>query len=268
MKVMKKNRNMIGLVAPLFVLGVFASVSSACHIGDFVWNDANCNGIQDAGEMGVLGVVVNLYDCDSGLLILSTTTDLNGHYLFGVTPGNYRVGFILPPNYVFSLQDQGGDDALDSDADPVTGLTTCTTIEADEYDSTWDAGLCVIEPPGTGTPGYWKNHPEAWPVEQITIGGVTYAWDAAIAIMKEPKTKQDKTYTMFAALVAAKLNILIGNAAGCITDTIADADSWMGTYGPVGSGKKGNSNAWVEGEPLYNMLDAYNNGELCAPARE
>ena len=27
--------------------------------------------------------------------------------------------------------------------------------------------------PGTGTPGYWMNHPDAWPVEGIVIGGVT-----------------------------------------------------------------------------------------------
>src|SRR2546426_2665735 len=27
-------------------------------------------------------------------------------------------------------------------------------------------------PPGTGTPGYWKNHPAAWPAGGITGGGV------------------------------------------------------------------------------------------------
>jgi len=25
------------------------------------------------------------------------------------------------------------------------------------------------------TPGYWRNHPEMWPVEYITIGGITYS---------------------------------------------------------------------------------------------
>ena len=60
--------------------------------------------------------------------------------------------------------------------------------------------------PGTGTPGYWKNHPEAWPVDEITIGGVTYTKVEAIAIMNTPE-KGDKTYTMFSALVAATLNV-------------------------------------------------------------
>ncbi|MFN4111878.1 MAG: SdrD B-like domain-containing protein, partial [Ignavibacteria bacterium] len=32
-------------------------------IGDFVWFDSNNNGIQDAGETGVAGITVKLYDC-------------------------------------------------------------------------------------------------------------------------------------------------------------------------------------------------------------
>ncbi|MBC7233755.1 MAG: hypothetical protein H5T68_11010 [Chloroflexi bacterium] len=122
-------------------------------------------------------------------------------------------------------------------------------------------------PPGTGTPGYWKNHPEAWPVESITIGGVTYDKAQAITIMKTNKAK-DKTYTMFAALVCAKLNLLLGNESSCIALTVLDADQWMKKYGPVGSGIKASSQAWKEGEPLYLKLDDYNNGLLCAPHRD
>jgi hypothetical protein len=128
----------------------------------------------------------------------------------------------------------------------------------------------ICEPPaspGTGTPGYWKNHPEAWPVEEITIGGLTYAKEDAIATIKTPE-RGDKTYTMFRALVAAKLNVLIGNDDSCIAATITAADEWMAMYGPAGSGVAGDSPAWMGGEPLYEMLDAYNNGLLCAPARD
>jgi len=35
--------------------------------------------------------------------------------------------------------------------------------------------------PGTGTPGYWINYPDAWPVEQIEIGGISYTKEQAIA---------------------------------------------------------------------------------------
>jgi hypothetical protein len=120
--------------------------------------------------------------------------------------------------------------------------------------------------PGTGTPGYWMNHPDAWPVENITIGGITYTKDDAIAYMKAP-VKKDKTFTMFPALVSAILNVEIGNESACIADTIAAADAWMAAN-PIGSCVKGSSSAWKAGEPLYWMLDDYNNGLLCAPHRD
>lgn len=126
----------------------------------------------------------------------------------------------------------------------------------------------IMMAPGTGTPGYWKNHPEAWPVDEITIGGETYARDWAIEIMKTPE-KGDKTFTIFRALVSAKLNVLIGNDDSCIAEDIADADAWMGFYGPAGSRIRANSVAWKEGELLYRELDDYNNGKLpCAFARD
>ena len=80
--------------------------------------------------------------------------------------------------------------------------------------------------------------------------------------------KGDKTYNMFLQLVAAKLNVLIGNEDICIADTIDAADIWMATYGPVGSGVAAKTDAWKIGEPLHEMLDQYNNGELCAPERD
>jgi hypothetical protein len=126
---------------------------------------------------------------------------------------------------------------------------------------------CETQSPGTGTPGFWKTHPEAWPVSSIMIGAVTYTKDEAIAFMLTAE-QGDKTFTLFRALVSAKLNVLIGNNSSCIASTIQSADAWMALYGPVGSGIRGDSYAWSLGEPLYLMLDTYNNGRLCAPHRE
>jgi hypothetical protein len=102
-------------------------------------------------------------------------------------------------------------------------------------------------------------------VDVITIGGVLYSKADAIAIMQMP-VENDKTYTMFDALVAAKLNVLEGSS-DCIPSTIAGADSWMEIYGPVGSGVEagGDDSPWRMGEPLQETLDEYNNGELCVP---
>ncbi|KKH47169.1 hypothetical protein [Methanosarcina sp. 1.H.A.2.2] len=125
------------------------------------------------------------------------------------------------------------------------------------------------------SPGYWKNHADSWPVQCIEIGGISYSKTAAIEIMQKP-VKGDKTYTMFDALVAARLNVA-NNCHSCqIDNTIEDADQWMGAipyFGPVGSGVKASSDAWQKrteiekcsipsGEYLYKKLDAYNNGQL------
>ncbi len=134
--------------------------------------------------------------------------------------------------------------------------------------------VCVDCPcgccPGTATPGYWKNHPEAWPVDEIEIGGVTYAKAQAIAILKVKGERGDKTHTMFRALVSAKLNVLMGCDDRCIKETIAAADAWMEEYGPVGSCVKagGNNSPWRCGEQYYTLMDKYNNGLLCVPSRD
>lgn len=116
----------------------------------------------------------------------------------------------------------------------------------------------------TRTQGYWKTHKNAWPIDEITIGGVTYTKTEAINWLKTP-VKDDMTIAMFYQLVAAKLNVANGCTSSCIGETITAADNWMSTYGPVGSGISASSLAWGIGEPLKDSLDDYNNGLLCAP---
>jgi len=160
------------------------------------------------------------------------------------------------------------------DNDMVCGVLCYLTATTDETQTntvidanvlTYDFGYTPIVSPGTGTPGYWKNHPDDWPVASITIGGVTYTKAEAIGIM-QMKKNSDKTYDLFRALVSAKLNVLIGNAQGCIYDTILTADDWMASH-PLGSEVEANSDAWQQIAPAYEMLDDYNNGLLCAPHR-
>jgi hypothetical protein len=121
----------------------------------------------------------------------------------------------------------------------------------------------TVTAPGTGTPGFWKNHPNAWPVSTITVGGVTYTKQQAINKMNGGKGGNAYDILFF-QLIAAKLNVLAGNASSCIASTIAAADSWLIANGPA---TKTSSNAWKTGEPLKNTLEAYNSGLLCAPHR-
>ncbi|PKL87064.1 MAG: hypothetical protein CVV23_17305 [Ignavibacteriae bacterium HGW-Ignavibacteriae-2] len=49
--------------------------------------------------------------------------------------------FELPASFVFTTQNQGVNDALDSDVDVATGKTTCINLVLGDTDLTWDAGI-------------------------------------------------------------------------------------------------------------------------------
>ncbi|MEO6192503.1 MAG: SdrD B-like domain-containing protein, partial [Thermoanaerobaculia bacterium] len=60
-------------------------------IGDRVWSDFNGNGVQDAGEPGINGVPVNLFD-SNGDFVAADTTHGDGNYSFiNVRAGSYTV---------------------------------------------------------------------------------------------------------------------------------------------------------------------------------
>jgi len=117
---------------------------SLSSLGDFVWYDFNMNGIQDPDEPGSPAVDIILYD-SSWNNIGSTSTDANGNYLFmSLVPGEYILEFEPPAGYLFSPQDQGSDDAIDSDPNIATGQTDIITLTVGEDNVSLDAGLWEI----------------------------------------------------------------------------------------------------------------------------
>jgi hypothetical protein len=90
---------------------------------------------------------------------------------------------------------------------------------------------------------------------------------------------------MARALIAAKLNRLAGNPVDCIVEVderetrlnfiINTANWWLQEDG-LGDWDCGGSlgmcsasdDCWQDWEWVYEALDAYNNGELCAPSRD
>lgn len=86
-------------------------------IGDYTWLDVNKDGKQTAGESPLKNVWVYLYDCKTNLKIDSMKTDNLGKYLFdSLDSGQYKVLFVAPQDTELTLDNQGGDDKLDSDA--------------------------------------------------------------------------------------------------------------------------------------------------------
>ncbi len=114
-------------------------IASMAVIGDRVWTDTNGNGIQDAGELGLPGVTVTLYD-NAGNLVTTATSDPSGLYTFTVPGGTYSVGFTPPPGYTFAPQGQGTP-STDSDPSPLTGRTTPFAVTNGQVKNDVDAGL-------------------------------------------------------------------------------------------------------------------------------
>lgn len=135
-----------------------AGLFQGASLGNYVFKDANLNGLQDDGAAnGVNGVIVRLFqpgpDNQAGTgddIAIGTRTTANeggnpGFYLFtGLTPGSYFVQFDVsgvPDCGLIKQGPTGAKDAPDSDPDPLTGRTEVFTLANGETDLSWDAGL-------------------------------------------------------------------------------------------------------------------------------
>ena len=148
-------------------------------LGNYVWEDSNTNGVQDATEHGIAGATVVLTDCSanpvqdaSGSLVLPYLTAANGFYTFtNLIPGDYKVTVTLPGGYVFTQSFQGGDTSKDSNVNPANGVSDCRHLVAGQYDDTVDAGAHKPAPAAIG------NY--IW--EDKNINGVQDATEPGIA---------------------------------------------------------------------------------------
>ncbi|MEL6922886.1 MAG: SdrD B-like domain-containing protein, partial [Bacteroidota bacterium] len=112
-------------------------------LGDYVWEDLNGNGLQDDGNTGIEGVQVRLIGTDGvgNGVEQTTSTDANGRYQFdGLRPGRYKVIFPFVDGFKISFANEGGDDTIDSDANPDNGMTAETTIISGQQYEDFDAG--------------------------------------------------------------------------------------------------------------------------------
>lgn len=113
--------------------------------------------------------------------------------------------------------------------------------------------------------GYWKNHPEKWPVDWIEIGDDNYTKEEAIDILEGANAK-DATRMLVAQLIAAKLNRLseaCPNFCYCdksvdIDEVIEEADGFLMEY-PIGSNPQDEERQ--NALQLKDLLDAYNNSK-------
>jgi hypothetical protein len=263
-----KHVRVAALAAALLPLASVAATPAAAQnscsggVCGVVWNDANNNGMQEPSETGIPLAKVSVFD---GTDTIDLETGPYGQYSFFVSDGvTVTISVLIPtlaqPSPSNSI---AAGDTFDSDGLPA-GAFSAVTFAVTGYATDFGFYTAAVPQPGTGTPGYWKNHPEAWPVSGVKIGGVDYTKAQVITLLG--KVGKDKSITMFSSLLSAILNQKIGNEDSCVSGTIIDAQKWM-TAHPAGSGVAGSSAAWAEGEPMHMLMDAYNNGLLCAKHR-
>ncbi len=87
-------------------------------------------------------------------------------------------------------------------------------------------------PPGAKCPltqGFWKNHPNAWPVSSLILGSQSYTEAELLTILGTPP-KGDASLILADQLIAAKLNIANGSNSAPVSSTITDADSLLSGF--------------------------------------
>lgn len=107
----------------------------------------------------------------------------------------------------------------------ISDTLTCATIP------------CVGGNSCTYSQGYWRNHPNAWPVTSLTLGAVTYQAAELMAILDNP-ARGNGLVILAHQLIAAKLNIANGADPSAVQQTITNADNMIATLvaPPIGDG--------------------------------
>ncbi len=118
--------------------------------------------------------------------------------------------------------------------------------------------------------GFWKNHPDEWPVDALDLGSESYEQAELLELQRTPP-RGDASLILAHQLIAAKLNVANGADAGPVASALADADAALMTF--AGTLPYDVRPPTPEGQAMINLaeaLDKYNNRQRtpgCVEAR-
>jgi len=142
----------------------------------------------------------------------------------------------------------------------------CRVNETDFCDSSsWGNTIsCATLPcnPGqncTYTQGYWKNHPDVWPLQSLTLGAVSYNQSQLLQILNRP-AQGNGLLILAHQLIAAKLSIANGADPTAVQQYLISADNMIGglIVPPIGNGHLSPSQT----SELTETLTEYNEGTI------
>ncbi len=167
-------------------------------VSGVVFNDPNGNGVQDAGELGIGGVTVQL---KTGAVVVATTTTAgDGSYSFtSVTPGSYTVQETDPSGYVSTMSN--------TVAVSVAPGGAATATFGDQQVGTV-SGTVFNDPNGNGTqdPG------------ELGIGGVTVQLKSGSTVVASTTTAGDGSYT-FTSVTPGSYTVQETDPSGYVSTT-------------------------------------------------
>jgi hypothetical protein len=111
----------------------------------------------------------------------------------------------------------------------------------------------------TYTQGFWKNHPDAWPLPEMKLGTTSYT-KAQLSAILQKEVDGNGLLALSHQLIAARLNVAFGASPVGLEGTFADADALIGSLvaPPVGSGSLPSSKT----SKLNDALTAFNEGKV------
>jgi hypothetical protein len=109
--------------------------------------------------------------------------------------------------------------------------------------SPFSYGQCSTAPCGGGTggcthtQGYWENHPNTWPVQNVMLGTLNYPQVQLLQIFNRPAAGNGLV-ALAHQLTTAKLNIANGADPSAIQSAVTSAGALIGTLivPPIGNG--------------------------------
>jgi hypothetical protein len=109
------------------------------------------------------------------------------------------------------------------------------------------------------TQGFWKNHPDAWPLTEMKLGTTSYSKVQLLAILHKA-VAGNGLIALCHQLIAARLNLAYGASPAGMEGTFAAADALIGALvvPPVGSG----SLPTTDTTALNDALAAFNEGKV------
>ena len=160
--------------------------------------------------------------------------------------------------------------------DPTSPMPALTVDKSGEYisDLVVNDGTCESEPDACTVTayvveyvcpkgvGFWKNHGDVWPTDELILGSQTYLKDELLRLLKM-RIRGDASRILARQLIAAKLNLAYGSDPTPVNDVIGSMDSLLSgfpeklPYGVAPRSPDGKTMIQNAG-----ILNEYNNGFL------